>query len=176
MSLYFQSAGCENRFVAEFRYAQFCPLARATEIVGERWTLLIVRELWLGPKRFSDFEAPLSGISSSVLADRLARLETRGIVKRRELPPPTPVTVYELDEAGRALLPVAVELSRWGARFLGTPEAGDYVDPGWVQLAAMVFGRREATPPRRFQVTAQGEGREVTFHLRGGAGRHRAGR
>ena len=74
--------------MVEFRYAQFCPLARAAEVVGERWTLLIVRELLLGAKRFSDLRQPLAGVSSSVLADRLGRLEARGLVTRRETPPP----------------------------------------------------------------------------------------
>ncbi|MCH8132535.1 MAG: helix-turn-helix transcriptional regulator [Myxococcales bacterium] len=84
-----RSRFCQTaRIVSDFRYAQFCPLARAAEIVGERWTLLILRELLIGPKRFSDLQAPLAGVSSSVLADRLGKLTQRGVVRRRELPPP----------------------------------------------------------------------------------------
>ncbi|HSJ96046.1 MAG TPA: helix-turn-helix domain-containing protein, partial [Myxococcota bacterium] len=71
--------------MSEFRYAQFCPLARAAEVLGERWTLLIVRELMVGPQRFSDLRRRLPGVSSSVLAERLDRLERRGIVRRAQL-------------------------------------------------------------------------------------------
>ena len=96
--------------MSEFRYAQFCPLARAAEVVGERWTLLIARELLLGPKRFSDLREALAGVSSSVLADRLARLERRDVVAWRRLPPPAAARVYELTETGRALEPVVLAL------------------------------------------------------------------
>ena len=99
--------------MSEFRYAQFCPLARAAEVVGERWTLLIARELLLGPKRFSDLRGALAGVSSSVLADRLARLERREVVAWRRLPPPAAARVYELTETGRALEPVVLALARY---------------------------------------------------------------
>lgn len=152
----------------DFRYAQFCPLARAAEIVGERWTLLVVRELLLGPKRFSDLKAPLAGISSSVLAERLARLEARGVVSRRELPPPAPATVYELTEVGRALEPALLALTRWGGRFLSAPEAHDHVEPSWVRLGLQAFARRDATPARSIDITVEGDGAEVRFNVRGG--------
>ena len=71
--------------MAEFRYAQYCPLARAAEVVGERWTLLVVRELLLGPKRFSDLKRALLGVSTSVLSERLARLEERGVVSSQKV-------------------------------------------------------------------------------------------
>ena len=125
--------------MSEFRYAQFCPLARAAEVVGERWTLLIARELLLGPKRFSDLREALAGVSSSVLADRLARLERRDVVAWRRLPPPAAARVYELTETGRALEPVVLALARWGARFLTAPEPGDQLEPAWVRLGAPLF-------------------------------------
>jgi DNA-binding HxlR family transcriptional regulator len=141
----------------EFRYAQFCPLARAAEIVGERWTLLIVRELLLGPRRFSDLGPPLAGVSSSVLAERLARLEARGLVRRRELPPPAAACVYELTEAGAGLLPAVVELARWGARFLEAPRPGDHFEPAWLRLGLRAFARRGRSPARSFRVSVGGE-------------------
>src|SRR6266852_4653604 len=100
------------------RYDQFCALARAAEILGERWTLLIVRELLLGPRRFSDLRERLDGVSPSVLTERLGRIEKIGLVRRSVLPPPAASTVYELTEHGDALRPAVHELIRWGGRFL----------------------------------------------------------
>ena len=152
-----------------FRYAQFCPLARAAELLGERWTLLIVRELLLGPKRFSDLRGPLCGVSSSVLADRLARLEARGVVARRMLPAPAPAALYELTEAGRALEAAVIELARWGLRFLGPREAGDRVEPAWLALGLRTLVGPGATPPHRFNLTALGEDSRAALHVAGGA-------
>lgn len=154
--------------LADFRYEQFCPLARATEILGSRWTLLIVRELLIAPRRFGDLRRPLPGISTSVLSERLAGLERRGIVRRRELPAPAASTVYELTEAGRDLLPAVVELSRWGLRYLGGPRARDHVDPGWAWIGLVCFARRAASPLRSVNVTVPDESGDHRFHVAGG--------
>jgi DNA-binding HxlR family transcriptional regulator len=138
--------------VSEFRYAQFCPLARAAELLGERWTLLIARELLVGPQRFSDLRRRLPGVSSSVLAERLERLERRGIVRRAQLPPPAASAVYELDEAGEALLPVVTELLRWGSRWLLPAVPGDHFEPDWVLVALRAFALPTPTLPRRFEL------------------------
>ncbi len=152
----------------DFRYAQFCPLARAAEVVGERWTLLIVRDLLLGPKRFSDLREALCGVSPSVLADRLTRLERRDVVAWRRLPPPAAARVYELTETGRALEPVVLALARWGARFLAAPEPGDRIEPAWVRLGLATFARPGPTPARRFNITARVGDREAAFGVAGG--------
>jgi len=136
----------------DFRYAQFCPLARAAELVGERWTLLVIRELFTGPQRFSDLRRRLPGVSTSVLAERLSRLESRGLVRRETLPVPASSTVYTLDEAGRALEPVLTELTRWGMRFLATLEPGDHYEPAWARLALSLFAARGPAPERRFAI------------------------
>jgi DNA-binding HxlR family transcriptional regulator len=154
--------------VTEFRYAQFCPLARATELLGERWTLLVVRDLLTGPLRFSDLRSRLRGISSSVLADRLERLEGRGLVAQRELPAPAASIVYELTEAGRALRPVMVELARWGLRFLLPPNPNDHTEPAWATLGLSLFARSGPTPPCSFEVHVLAEGRESHAFVRGG--------
>jgi len=138
--------------VVDFRYAQFCPLTRAVEILGERWTILILRELFLGPKRFSDLKSALNGVSPSVLADRLARLEERNIVSRRELPPPAASIVYELDEAGRALRPLLAEMTRWGVRFMGAPDPADSFRPEWLLLGLQVFARTRSIDPANARV------------------------
>jgi DNA-binding HxlR family transcriptional regulator len=157
------------RPVPDFRYAQYCPLARAAEVVGERWTLLVIRELLLGPKRFSDLRRALAGVSTSVLSERLARLEDRGVIARRELPPPIPATLYELSETGRGLVPAMLELARWGARFLEPPRAGDHFEPAWLRLGCTAFARKTPTPPRVFTIGVEGHG-EADFHVAGGDG------
>lgn len=97
-------------------YKDACGAAFAMELVGERWTLLIVRELMLGGKRFSDIRASLPGISAKVLAERLERLDRLGIVHRHKLPPPAAAHVYQLTPWGYALEPVMQALARWALR------------------------------------------------------------
>lgn len=142
--------------MAEFRYAQYCPLARAAEVVGERWTLLVVRELLLGPKRFSDLKRALLGVSTSVLSERLARLEERGVIARNQVRPPTPATLYELTPLGERLLPAVLELARWGSALLSEPEPGDHMEPDWLRLGFATFARKTASPARRFEIRLEG--------------------
>ena len=103
------------------RYGQFCPLAKALDVLGERWTLLIVRELLSGPKRYTDLRQGLPGLATDLLATRLRELQQTGVIDRREVPPPTPATVYELTERGHALRPAILELARWGRPLLLDP-------------------------------------------------------
>src|SRR5918994_1124620 len=102
-------------------YEDGCATAHALDIIGERWALLVVRELLLGPKRFTDLRAGLPNASPNVLAQRLRELEGAGIVRRRKLPPPAASRVYELTEWGEELEPVIVRLGRWGARSPSKP-------------------------------------------------------
>jgi len=97
-------------------YGDPCGVARALDLVGERWALLVVRELLLGPKRFTDLRAGLPGVSADVLSQRVRELEQAGIVRRAKLPPPAASRVYELTEWGRELEPVVLALGRWGSR------------------------------------------------------------
>jgi len=99
-------------------YNQFCALASALDYVGERWTLLIIRELLIGPRRFKDLMDGLPGISTNLLSNRLKTLEEQGILCRRVLPPPAGSTVYELTLLGQSLENAILELGRWGARLL----------------------------------------------------------
>lgn len=97
-------------------YADGCGIARALDLVGERWALIVVRELLLGPKRFTDLHSGMPGVSPNVLALRLRELEDSGLVRRRKLGPPAGSRVYELTEWGQELEQVLLDLGRWGAR------------------------------------------------------------
>jgi DNA-binding HxlR family transcriptional regulator len=113
------------------RFDQYCPVANALSLVGERWALLVVRELLKGPRRYTDLTAGLPGIGTKVLATRLRELEDGGVVQRRKLPPPAASTVYELTEYGQGLEEVIHAIARWGARSLGLPRREDDLDPEW---------------------------------------------
>jgi DNA-binding HxlR family transcriptional regulator len=97
-------------------YGDRCGIARALDLVGERWALLVVRELLLGPKRFTDLRAGLPNIGPDVLAQRLRDLEASGVIARRKLPPPAAAQVYELTDWGRELEPIVLGLGRWGSQ------------------------------------------------------------
>ena len=134
-------------------YDQFCPLASALDIIGERWTLLIVRELLWGPQRYSDLRRALSGIGTNLLAARLKALEGIGAIERETLPPPAASTVYRLTEMGRGLAPVVASLARWGMQFLDEPVPED-IDPGRLLLG-----------PGLLLDPAQGDGVDLTCNV-----------
>jgi DNA-binding HxlR family transcriptional regulator len=126
------------------RYGQTCAIARALDVVGERWSLLLVRELSLGSRRYRDLATGLPGIPSNLLAARLKDMQAAGVITRRTLPAPTDVTLYELTDAGRALQPALNELLDWGLRYGPEPSEGDAAQPGWGLLGAA--GRPTALP------------------------------
>ena len=134
-----------NHTVASMkRYEQACAIARALDVVGDRWSLLLVRELTLGPRRYRDLATGLPGIPSNVLAARLKDLQAAGVITRRTLPAPTDVTVYELTDAGRALQPALKELLDWGLHYAPEPSEDDAGQPAWALLGAA--GRPSALP------------------------------
>ncbi|MFB6813786.1 winged helix-turn-helix transcriptional regulator [Streptomyces sp. NPDC056347] len=115
-------------------YDQFCATARALDAVGDRWTLLIVRELLAGPRRYTDLHADLPGVSTDVLASRLRDMEQNGLAVRRRLPPPGAASVYELTGRGRGLMPVLAALAEWGAPELAERRPTDAVRAHWFAL------------------------------------------
>ncbi|TWV44577.1 transcriptional regulator [Streptomyces misionensis] len=115
-------------------YDQYCSAARALDLVGDRWTLLIVRELLAGPRRYTDLHADLPGVSTDVLASRLKDMERDGLTTRRRLPPPGAATVYELTARGRGLLPVLQALGTWGEPELADRRPTDAVRAHWFAL------------------------------------------
>jgi DNA-binding HxlR family transcriptional regulator len=136
-SSYFQSVStyCKIGRVAK-RYNQYCPVASALDLVGERWSLLIVRELLHhGPMRYSDLHCQLEHCGTNILAARLKELERGGVVQRRKLPPPAASTVYELTPYGEGLRPVLHQLAHWGARAMGPPTPEVELEEGWLRGA-----------------------------------------
>jgi DNA-binding HxlR family transcriptional regulator len=132
-------------------YGQRCAVARALDYVGERWTLLLVRELMVGPKRFKDLLEGLPGIGTNLLTDRLKDLEQGGIVSRRVLPPPAGSTVYELTTRGEGLEPVVFALGRWGHQFLSHRVPGEISRPGWFMVALRGTFRSDKAANARLQ-------------------------
>jgi DNA-binding HxlR family transcriptional regulator/putative sterol carrier protein len=125
-------------------YDQYCPTAKALDIIGQRWTLLVIRELLLGPKRFTDLRDGLPGIGPNVLAERLGALQDDGVVRRVTLPPPAASNVYELTELGEELRPAVQELTKFGMNFLGAPAAGEHFRLDWLMRSLEVMFRPDA--------------------------------
>lgn len=163
LRLPFDNKSLYNREVVK-KYDQYCPMAHALDLVGERWSLLIVRELLEeGPLRYTDLHCRLNGCGTNILAARLKDLERGGVVRRRRLPPPAASTVYELTEYGEGLRPVMHQLAHWGARSLGPPTSEDALESGWLAGALRV-----ALPPTTACVEFR-VGGEVAFVAEGDA-------
>jgi DNA-binding HxlR family transcriptional regulator len=137
-------------------YGDACRFSHALDLVGERWALLVVRELLLGPKRFTDLRNGLSNASTNILAERLRELEEGGVVRKRKLPSPAAASVYELTEWGRELEPIVTRLGAWGARSPFPPEAKT-IGPDSIVLALSSL----------FDPEAAG-GMEMTYEIRFG--------
>lgn len=118
-------------------YEQYCGLAAALDVVGDRWTLLVVRQLLLGPQRYTDLERGLPGVATNLLAERLRHLGSTGVVSRRQLPPPAASTVYELTEQGALLEDAILALGRFGARYLPPPGPDETTHPDWLVLGML---------------------------------------
>jgi len=130
-------------------------------VVGERWTLLIVRELLLGPRRYSDLLANLEGITTNLLAKRLKEMESAGILEKTVLPPPARTAAYALTTSGRELEPALLALGRWGWRFMDSPSKGDRIYLGWALIALKRRFRGVSSP-----VTAELASDDLRFQLR----------
>jgi DNA-binding HxlR family transcriptional regulator len=123
----------------ERTYNQYCGLARALDLVGERWALLVLRELTLGGKRFTDLREGLPGIGTNVLATRLRELQADGIVRKLRLMPPADTTVYMLTDYGAQLVPVLLALGRWGAETMGPRDPEQEMRSEWLAVAMQAF-------------------------------------
>jgi DNA-binding HxlR family transcriptional regulator len=121
-------------------YKQFCAVAKSLDVVGERWTLLIVRELLLrGPSRYTDLRNGLPGIATNLLGDRLQDLEKAGVVAREDAPPPVATTLFSLTDRGRELASVVYALGRWGLPLMGTQGPDDVFESHWLTMPVELF-------------------------------------
>lgn len=145
-------------------YNQYCALARALDVIGERWSLLLVRELLTGPKRFSDLLEGLAGMGTNLLAARIKSLERSGVIVKTKLPPPAGSMVYELTELGRALEPAVLALVKWGFQFLGNRKPKELSRPDWDIIAMKASFRpdRAAGIDEQYEIELD----EVLFHAR----------
>jgi DNA-binding HxlR family transcriptional regulator len=147
------------------RYGQACGLAAALDTIGERWSLLVVRELSLGPLRFSELSRAVGGAPTDVLTKRLRELEANGVVERRELGPPVSATVYGLTDLGRGLERPMFELARWG---MNLQRAGDVVDLAPSSLPNALRAILRPPPKARFRLGLRSGGHEFTLRAREG--------
>ena len=152
-------------------YGQYCAIAKALDLVGDRWTLLIARELLLsGPRRYTDLRNALPGIATNLLAARLRELEDAGIVNSESAPPPVATTLYALTDRGAALEPVLRELGRWGVPMMAAgPAADDHFRSHWLSFPVSEFlsDRDPDSPPLAIELRA-GEN-PVTVEVRDGS-------
>lgn len=159
------------------RYGQFCSIARALDVVGDRWTLLIVRELLLqGACRFTDLKNGLPGVASNLLSTRLRELEDAELIAREDAPPPIATVLYTLTETGHALEPVLKALGLWGLNFMTEDHPDDAFQAQWLAYAPAWFttDADPAAPPALIQLRAAGE--TAVVELQGGEIHTRTGR
>ncbi|HWU21440.1 MAG TPA: helix-turn-helix domain-containing protein [Nocardioides sp.] len=141
-------------------YGQYCSIARALDVVGDRWTLLIVRELVLqAPCRFTDLKRGLPGVATNLLSTRLKELEEAGLIVRSEAPPPVATALYDLTDDGRALQPVLRSLGLWGLRLMDDERPGEAFQAQWLAYAPLWFttDAEPSGPPAAIQLVADGE-------------------
>lgn len=141
--------------VAMRSYQQYCAVAKALDVVGDRWVLLIVRELMTsGPSRYTDLLKGLPGIATNLLADRLREMEQAGLVRAWAAPPPVATTLFELTDRGQALRPLLEELGRWGAPLMGVPQPGNVFRSHWLvfPLDAYLEDKTPREPPVTIKV------------------------
>jgi len=150
-------------------YNQYCGIARALDLIGERWALLVIRELVLGPKRFTDLRRGLPDIATNVLSQRLRELEQDGIVTRRQLPPPAASNVYELTEYGQELVPIMLALGRWGASTLGARLPEQTLEPEWLAVALKAVYQPQAATGVSAEIRLDFGGSQFTCRLEDGA-------
>lgn len=150
-------------------YNQYCATARTLDLVGERWTLLLVRDLLTGPKRFGDLQKSLRGMGTGLLAARMKHLEREGLVEKITLPPPARTPAYTLTEAGRELGPAVLALARWGTKWaMGERREGETFHPGWAVLAMEAFFNPAAADGVRAVYEFRVD--DEVFHVRVAAG------
>jgi len=157
-------------------YGQYCSVAKALDVVGDRWTLLVIRELLLqGPCRYTDLKNGLPGIATNLLADRLRELEAAGLVRREEAAPPVATTLFHLTEAGAELKPVLDALGTWGIRYMTQPDDSDEFRSHWFTFPVELFLKDQDPGGPDLSIELRTGSRPVVIEISGGSVRTRSG-
>jgi DNA-binding HxlR family transcriptional regulator len=157
-------------------YGQYCSIAKALDVVGDRWTLLIIRELLIrGACRYTDLRNGLPGIATNLLSDRIRELESAGLIRREDAPPPIATTLFHLTEAGAELLPVLDAIGRWGVRYMIEPADGDEFRGHWFTFPVSFFlhDRDPDGPPVSIELRTASS--PAVIEISGGSARTRLG-
>jgi DNA-binding HxlR family transcriptional regulator len=157
-------------------YGQYCSIAKALDVVGDRWNLLIIRELLIrGACRYTDLKYGLPGIATNLLSDRIRELESAGLIRREDAPPPVATTLFHLTEAGAELEPVLDAVGRWGVRYMAEPAEGDEFRGHWFAFPVSFFlhDKDPGGPPVSIELRAASS--PVVIEVAGGSARFRLG-
>ena len=157
-------------------YGQYCGVAKALDVIGDRWTILIIRELLIrGACRYTDLKNGLPGIATNLLSGRIRELEAVGLIRREDAPPPVAATVFRLTEAGEQLYPVVDAIGRWGVRYMIEPAEGDEFRGHWLTFPVSYFlrDRDPGGPPVSIEVRAASS--PAVIEVSGGSIRTRLG-
>ena len=151
-------------------YGQYCSVAKALDVVGDRWTLLVIRELLLqGPCRYTDLKNGLPGIATNLLASRLHELEAAGLVRREEAAPPVATTLFHLTKAGAELEPVLDALAAWGTRYMAQPDDGDEFRSHWFTFPVGLFLEDQDPGGPDLSIELRTGSRPVVIEVSGGS-------
>jgi len=149
-------------------YGQYCAMAKSLDVVGDRWTLLIVRELLIGDSRYSDLLKGLPGIATNLLATRLEEMETAGLVRREELPAPASATVFKLTPRGEELRPVIRELGKWAGPLMTGRTKSECARTRWMVLPAQFYLEDRLPKDKPVTIQLNGADEPVVVESRGG--------
>jgi DNA-binding HxlR family transcriptional regulator len=157
-------------------YAQYCSVAKSLDVIGDRWTILIVRELLSrGGCRYTDLKYGLPGIASNLLSDRIRELESAGLIRREDAPPPVSATLFHLTEAGAELRPVIDALGTWGVRYMAQPAQGDEFRSHWFAFPVSLFLRDRDPGGPPVSIELHTDSSPVVVEVSGGSVRVRPG-
>jgi DNA-binding HxlR family transcriptional regulator len=157
-------------------YGQYCSIAKALDVVGDRWNLLIIRELLIrGPSRYTDLKNGLPGIATNLLSDRIRELESAGLIRREDAPPPVATTLFHLTETGAELQPVLDAIGRWGVRYMAEPAEDDEFRGHWFAFPVTFFlrDRDPGGPPVSIELRTAAS--PAVVEVSGGSARLRPG-
>jgi DNA-binding HxlR family transcriptional regulator len=157
-------------------YGQYCSVAKALDVIGDRWTLLIIRELLIrGACRYTDLKNGLPGIATNLLSDRIRELESAGLIRREDAPPPIAATLFHLTEAGAELRPVVDALGWWGVRYMAEPADGDEFRSQWFAFPVSIFLRDRDPGGPPVSIELRTDSSPVVIDVAGGSVQARLG-